>query len=56
MTAQTPSSADADHTTTSNRATYDRIAVQYAENQDRLVTGNERSFTRAPARLRSDNA
>jgi ubiquinone/menaquinone biosynthesis C-methylase UbiE len=44
MTAQTPGGSHADPTTASNRATYDRIAVRYAENQDRLVSGNERAF------------
>ena len=44
MTAQTPGGAEADRVTASNRATYDRIAVRYAENQDRLVSGNERAF------------
>jgi CYTH domain-containing protein len=36
--------AELNQTTMSNRATYDRIAVRYAENQDRLLSGNERAF------------
>lgn len=36
--------AELHQTTLSNRATYDRIAMRYAENQDRLVSGNERAF------------
>lgn len=44
MTAQTPKGLHGDPTAASNRATYDRIAVRYAENQDRLVSGNERVF------------
>lgn len=42
--------AELNMTTMSSRATYDRIAVRYAENQDRLVASNERAF---PAFLRA---
>jgi ubiquinone/menaquinone biosynthesis C-methylase UbiE len=44
MTTQRSGSAEVHNTTASNRATYDRIAVRYAENQDKLVSGNERAF------------
>jgi ubiquinone/menaquinone biosynthesis C-methylase UbiE len=44
MTVQNPGRSEADQTTVSNRATYDRIAVRYAENQDRLATGNDLAF------------